>query len=141
VSAVLSVCVCVCVRVCVCARVRVRVRVRVCVCVCVCVQRSGINSSDVEVLSLPNVTQSDAGEYICKVSNYIGEATQSGWLAVVPGNRRDPPPPLCLPSSQVTPETPPLCLLLRFPGLRPGPAGPGPAGGLLVVLGSRPSPP
>ena len=49
-------------------------------------QRSGINSSDVEMLTLNNVTQDDAGEYTCKVSNYIGEANQSGWLTVVPGN-------------------------------------------------------
>nr|XP_033956347.1 fibroblast growth factor receptor 2 isoform X5 [Pseudochaenichthys georgianus] len=61
-------------------------------------KRSGINSSDVEMLTLTNVTEADAGEYICKVSNYIGEANQSGWLTVVPGNLRDltthlPPPP------------------------------------------------
>lgn len=49
-------------------------------------QRSGINSSDVEILTLTNVTEDDAGEYICKVSNYIGEASQSGWLTVIPGN-------------------------------------------------------
>lgn len=49
-------------------------------------QRSGINSSDVEILTLTNVTEEDAGEYICKVSNYIGEASQSGWLTVIPGN-------------------------------------------------------
>lgn len=52
-------------------------------------QRSGINSSDVEILSLTNVTEEDAGEYICKVSNYIGEASQSGWLTVIPGNHWD----------------------------------------------------
>uniref|UniRef100_A0AAQ4QZ11 Fibroblast growth factor receptor n=1 Tax=Gasterosteus aculeatus aculeatus TaxID=481459 RepID=A0AAQ4QZ11_GASAC len=45
-------------------------------------KRSGINSSDVEMLTLTNVTEKDAGEYICKVSNYIGEACQSGWLTV-----------------------------------------------------------
>uniref|UniRef100_A0A671XBH0 Fibroblast growth factor receptor n=1 Tax=Sparus aurata TaxID=8175 RepID=A0A671XBH0_SPAAU len=45
-------------------------------------KRSGINSSDVEMLTLNNVTQDDAGEYTCKVSNYIGEANQSGWLTV-----------------------------------------------------------
>lgn len=49
-------------------------------------QRSGINSSDVEILTLTNVTEDDAGEYICKVSNYIGQASQSGWLTVIPGN-------------------------------------------------------
>ncbi|XP_011601192.1 fibroblast growth factor receptor 2 isoform X4 [Takifugu rubripes] len=47
-------------------------------------KRSGINSSDVEILTLTNVTEEDAGEYICKVSNYIGEASQSGWLTVIP---------------------------------------------------------
>ena len=57
--------------------------------VCVCMrghQRSGINSSDVEVLTLSNVTEDDAGEYTCKVSNYIGDVSQSGWLTVIPGN-------------------------------------------------------
>lgn len=55
--------------------------------VCVCgLQRSGINSSDVEVLTLTNVTEEDAGEYICKASNYIGEVSQSGWLTVITGN-------------------------------------------------------
>lgn len=54
---------------------------------CMCgFQRSGINSSDVEMLTLTNVTADDAGEYICKVSNYIGEASQSGWLTVTSGN-------------------------------------------------------
>ncbi|XP_066549359.1 fibroblast growth factor receptor 2 isoform X6 [Amia ocellicauda] len=46
-------------------------------------KRSGINSSDVEVLTLRNVTLEDAGEYICKVSNYIGEVNQSAWLTVL----------------------------------------------------------
>ncbi|XP_072565813.1 fibroblast growth factor receptor 2 isoform X10 [Paramormyrops kingsleyae] len=46
-------------------------------------KRSGINSSDVEMLTLSNVTEEDAGEYICKVSNYIGEVSQSGWLTVI----------------------------------------------------------
>uniref|UniRef100_A0A8C7ILU2 Fibroblast growth factor receptor n=1 Tax=Oncorhynchus kisutch TaxID=8019 RepID=A0A8C7ILU2_ONCKI len=50
-------------------------------------KRSGINSSDVEVLTLTNVTEEDAGEYTCKVSNYIGEVNQSGWLTVIPGNQ------------------------------------------------------
>lgn len=42
-------------------------------------QHSGINSSNAEVLALFNVTEADAGEYICKVSNYIGQANQSAW--------------------------------------------------------------
>lgn len=86
-------------------------------------QRSGINSSDVEILSLTNVTEEDAGEYICKVSNYIGEARQSGWLTVIPGNPWD-----------LTPRAPlPWC---GFPGSVPDLlCCRGPAGGLLVVLG------
>ncbi|XP_077585331.1 fibroblast growth factor receptor 2 isoform X11 [Stigmatopora nigra] len=55
-------------------------------------KRSGINSSDVEVLTLTNVTQDDAGEYICKVSNYIGEANQSGWLTVMPAAEKNVDP-------------------------------------------------
>uniref|UniRef100_A0A3Q2QUA5 Fibroblast growth factor receptor n=1 Tax=Fundulus heteroclitus TaxID=8078 RepID=A0A3Q2QUA5_FUNHE len=47
-------------------------------------KRSGINSTDMEYLTLTNVTEEDAGEYICKVSNYIGEVTQSSWLTVIP---------------------------------------------------------
>ncbi|XP_028563731.2 fibroblast growth factor receptor 1 isoform X3 [Podarcis muralis] len=43
---------------------------------------SGINSSDAEVLTLYNVTEAESGEYVCKVSNYIGEANQSAWLTV-----------------------------------------------------------
>lgn len=45
-------------------------------------QHSGINSSDAEVLTLFNVTEAQSGEYVCKVSNYIGEANQSAWLTV-----------------------------------------------------------
>ncbi|XP_077073559.1 fibroblast growth factor receptor 2 isoform X8 [Siphateles boraxobius] len=47
-------------------------------------KRSGINSSDVEVLLLTNVTEEDSGEYTCQVSNYIGQVSQSGWLTVLP---------------------------------------------------------
>ncbi|KAM3913095.1 fibroblast growth factor receptor 2 isoform 3-T3 [Leptodactylus fuscus] len=46
-------------------------------------KHSGINSSSAEVLNLYNVTEADAGEYICTVSNYIGEANKSAWLTVV----------------------------------------------------------
>uniref|UniRef100_A0A674NNA9 Fibroblast growth factor receptor n=1 Tax=Takifugu rubripes TaxID=31033 RepID=A0A674NNA9_TAKRU len=35
------------------------------------------------VLTLHNVTEEESGEYICKVSNYIGEANQSAWLTVI----------------------------------------------------------
>ncbi|KAM3606577.1 uncharacterized protein V6R79_019133 [Siganus canaliculatus] len=55
-------------------------------------KRSGINSSDVEMLTLTNVTEDDAGEYICKVSNYIGEVSQSGWLTVIPALKKTPGP-------------------------------------------------
>ncbi|KAM7073231.1 fibroblast growth factor receptor 2 isoform 8-T9 [Molossus nigricans] len=47
-------------------------------------KHSGINSSNAEVLALLNVTEADAGEYVCKVSNYIGQANQSAWLTVLP---------------------------------------------------------
>ncbi|KAM9476673.1 fibroblast growth factor receptor 2 isoform 3-T3 [Clarias gariepinus] len=45
---------------------------------------SGINSTDVEVLTLHNVTEENAGQYTCHVSNYIGRVNQSGWLTVLP---------------------------------------------------------
>ncbi|XP_064418893.1 fibroblast growth factor receptor 2 isoform X3 [Latimeria chalumnae] len=47
-------------------------------------KHSGINNENAEMLNLYNVTEADAGEYICKVSNYIGEANQSAWLSVLP---------------------------------------------------------
>ncbi|KAM9743136.1 fibroblast growth factor receptor 1-A isoform 1-T1 [Menidia menidia] len=50
-------------------------------------KHSGVNSSDAQVLTLNNVTEEESGEYICKVSNYIGEANQSAWLTVT---RYDP---------------------------------------------------
>lgn len=34
------------------------------------------------MLTLYNVTEAESGEYVCKVSNYIGEANQSAWLTV-----------------------------------------------------------
>ncbi|CAG12555.1 unnamed protein product, partial [Tetraodon nigroviridis] len=46
-------------------------------------KHSGVNSSDAQLLTLHNVTQAESGEYVCKVSNYIGEANQSAWLTVV----------------------------------------------------------
>lgn len=49
---------------------------------CFYFQHSGVNSSDAQVLTLYNVTEEESGEYICKVSNYIGEANQSAWLTV-----------------------------------------------------------
>lgn len=50
---------------------------------CFYFQHSGVNSSDAQVLTLYNVTEEDSGEYICKVSNYIGDANQSAWLTVI----------------------------------------------------------
>uniref|UniRef100_A0A669D3R1 Fibroblast growth factor receptor n=1 Tax=Oreochromis niloticus TaxID=8128 RepID=A0A669D3R1_ORENI len=46
-------------------------------------KHSGVNSSDAQVLTLYNVTEEESGEYICKVSNYIGEVSQSAWLTVI----------------------------------------------------------
>ncbi|KAG8435625.1 hypothetical protein GDO86_013535 [Hymenochirus boettgeri] len=46
-------------------------------------KHSGINSSSAEVLKLYNVTEEDAGEYICTASNYIGEANKSAWLTLL----------------------------------------------------------
>uniref|UniRef100_A0A3B3VCS3 receptor protein-tyrosine kinase n=1 Tax=Poecilia latipinna TaxID=48699 RepID=A0A3B3VCS3_9TELE len=40
--------------------------------------------TDIEFLTITNVTEEDAGEYLCKVSNHQGEAVQSAWLKVVP---------------------------------------------------------
>ncbi|XP_020345504.1 fibroblast growth factor receptor 1-A isoform X5 [Oncorhynchus kisutch] len=59
-------------------------------------KHSGVNSSDTQVLTLYNVTEEESGEYICKVSNYIGEANQSAWLTIVRHEAqavpRSPPP-------------------------------------------------
>ncbi|XP_018419462.1 PREDICTED: fibroblast growth factor receptor 2 isoform X2 [Nanorana parkeri] len=46
-------------------------------------KHSGINSSSAEVLNLYNVTEADAGEYVCLTSNYIGKANKSAWLTVM----------------------------------------------------------
>ncbi|XP_035985675.1 fibroblast growth factor receptor 2 isoform X2 [Fundulus heteroclitus] len=46
-------------------------------------KRSDVNT-ELEFLTISNVTEEDAGEYICKASNYIGEATRSSWLTVIP---------------------------------------------------------
>ncbi|XP_073723655.1 fibroblast growth factor receptor 1-A isoform X1 [Misgurnus anguillicaudatus] len=52
---------------------------------------SGVNNSDTQVLTLYNVTEEHSGEYICKVSNYIGEANQSAWLTVTHPSQAVPP--------------------------------------------------
>ncbi|KAL7985886.1 hypothetical protein Chor_011052 [Crotalus horridus] len=43
-----------------------------------------INSSEVEVLYLQNVSMEDAGEYTCLAGNSIGLSYQSAWLTVLP---------------------------------------------------------
>ncbi|XP_075774841.1 fibroblast growth factor receptor 4 isoform X5 [Pelodiscus sinensis] len=43
-----------------------------------------INSSEVEVLYLHNVSAEDAGEYTCLAGNSIGLSYQSAWLTVLP---------------------------------------------------------
>ncbi|XP_041956609.1 fibroblast growth factor receptor 1-A-like isoform X1 [Alosa sapidissima] len=58
-------------------------------------KHSGVNSSDTQVLTLYNVTEEESGQYICKVSNYIGESNQSAWLTVIkPQAQAVPPSPL-----------------------------------------------
>ncbi|XP_060151545.1 fibroblast growth factor receptor 4 isoform X2 [Globicephala melas] len=44
-----------------------------------------INSSEVEVLYLRNVSAEDAGEYTCLAGNSIGLSYQSAWLTVLTG--------------------------------------------------------
>uniref|UniRef100_A0A8C5MBG4 Fibroblast growth factor receptor n=1 Tax=Leptobrachium leishanense TaxID=445787 RepID=A0A8C5MBG4_9ANUR len=43
-----------------------------------------INTSEVEVLHLRNVSMEDAGEYTCLAGNSIGLSYQSAWLIVLP---------------------------------------------------------
>ncbi|KAE8614915.1 hypothetical protein XENTR_v10008347 [Xenopus tropicalis] len=43
-----------------------------------------INTSEVEVLHLRNITMEDAGEYTCLAGNSIGLSHQSAWLIVLP---------------------------------------------------------
>ncbi|KAG8513092.1 Fibroblast growth factor receptor 4 [Galemys pyrenaicus] len=45
-----------------------------------------INSSEVEVLYLRNVSAEDAGEYTCLAGNSIGLSYQSAWLTVLSGS-------------------------------------------------------
>ncbi|NXX55130.1 FGFR4 factor, partial [Scopus umbretta] len=49
-----------------------------------------INSSEVEVLYLRNVSVEDAGEYTCLAGNSIGLSYQSAWLTVLPGRAGGP---------------------------------------------------
>ncbi|XP_051963969.1 fibroblast growth factor receptor 1-A-like isoform X1 [Xyrauchen texanus] len=55
-------------------------------------KHSGVNSSDTQVLTLYNVTEEESGEYICRVSNYIGQANQSAWLNVIKHSFQAVPP-------------------------------------------------
>uniref|UniRef100_A0A671SKP7 Fibroblast growth factor receptor n=1 Tax=Sinocyclocheilus anshuiensis TaxID=1608454 RepID=A0A671SKP7_9TELE len=61
-------------------------------------KHSGVNSSDTQVLTLYNITEEEGGEYICKVSNYIGEANQSAWLTVLRHDMQAPTTPSAVPS-------------------------------------------
>uniref|UniRef100_A0A672NUU1 Fibroblast growth factor receptor n=1 Tax=Sinocyclocheilus grahami TaxID=75366 RepID=A0A672NUU1_SINGR len=61
-------------------------------------KHSGVNSSDTQVLTLYNITEEEGGEYICKVSNYIGEANQSAWLTVLRHDVQAPTAPSAVPS-------------------------------------------
>ncbi|XP_058236844.1 fibroblast growth factor receptor 2 isoform X1 [Hemibagrus wyckioides] len=53
---------------------------------------AGVNTTDkeIEVLFLPNVTFSDAGEYTCLAGNSIGISYHSAWLTVLPANSETP---------------------------------------------------
>ena len=50
-------------------------------------QTAGVNTTDkeIEVLYLPNVTVTDAGEYTCLAGNSIGISYHTAWLTVLPG--------------------------------------------------------
>uniref|UniRef100_A0A8C1USK6 Fibroblast growth factor receptor n=1 Tax=Cyprinus carpio TaxID=7962 RepID=A0A8C1USK6_CYPCA len=61
-------------------------------------KHSGVNSSDTQVLTLYNITEEEGGEYICKVSNYIGEANQSAWLTVLRHDMQATTTPSAVPS-------------------------------------------
>ncbi|XP_023572236.1 fibroblast growth factor receptor 4 isoform X3 [Octodon degus] len=50
-----------------------------------------INSSEVEVLYLRNVSAEDAGEYTCLAGNSIGLSYQSAWLTVLPVRAEEDP--------------------------------------------------
>uniref|UniRef100_A0A8C8ZD85 Fibroblast growth factor receptor n=1 Tax=Prolemur simus TaxID=1328070 RepID=A0A8C8ZD85_PROSS len=74
-----------------------------------------INSSEVEVLYLRNVSAEDAGEYTCLAGNSIGLSYQSAWLTVLPGEFSLPlcsspwnqAPPWC--EASVSPPVVPPC--------------------------------
>nr|XP_015202286.1 PREDICTED: fibroblast growth factor receptor 2 isoform X6 [Lepisosteus oculatus] len=53
---------------------------------------AGVNTTDkeIEVLSLPNVTFEDAGEYTCLAGNSIGISYHTAWLTVLPADPEEP---------------------------------------------------
>nr|XP_020454243.1 fibroblast growth factor receptor 2 isoform X1 [Monopterus albus] len=55
---------------------------------------AGVNTTDkeIEVLSLPNVTFEDAGEYTCLAGNSIGISYHTAWLTVLPAVEKSPEP-------------------------------------------------
>ncbi|KAF1555082.1 Fibroblast growth factor receptor 4, partial [Eudyptula minor] len=69
-----------------------------------------INSSEVEVLYLRNVSVEDAGEYTCLAGNSIGLSYQSAWLTVLPGRAGGPGVGTGTPGTQ-GPWLRPTCLL------------------------------
>lgn len=66
-------------------------------------QTADINSSEVEVLYLRNVSAEDAGEYTCLAGNSIGLSYQSAWLTVLPGE--------CPREPRERPSSCPLCVV------------------------------
>lgn len=44
------------------------------------------NTSKVNILPLVNVSLKDAGEYVCKVENSVGQSSRSAWVEVLPGS-------------------------------------------------------
>ncbi|XP_031434387.1 fibroblast growth factor receptor 2 isoform X7 [Clupea harengus] len=55
---------------------------------------AGVNTTDkeIEVLYLPNVTVTDAGEYTCLAGNSIGISYHTAWLTVLPAIEESSPP-------------------------------------------------
>lgn len=43
------------------------------------------NLSKVNILPLVNVTVEDAGEYVCKAENSVGQIARSAWVEVLSG--------------------------------------------------------
>ncbi|XP_066572538.1 fibroblast growth factor receptor 4 isoform X2 [Amia ocellicauda] len=49
-----------------------------------------MNISKINILHLRNITQGNAGEYVCTVENFAGRSSQSAWLTVLPGPSQKP---------------------------------------------------